>query len=97
MREASRCNCLQTFLNLRANKNILNDLWKNNVNNDKQYLIYNYKLDKFYPFVPIGSESLEGKRRRDHEQEKKIMNEISDEIKFEKDLSLWYPIWNLPF
>ena len=44
---------------------------KNNVNNDKQYLIYNYKLDKFYPFVPIGSESLEGKRRRDHEQEKR--------------------------
>lgn len=70
---------------------------KNSNINDKQYLIYNYKLDKFYPFVPIGSESLEGKRRRDHEQEKKIMNEISDEIKFEKDLSQWYPIWNLPF
>jgi hypothetical protein len=68
-----------------------------NINNDEQYLIYNYKLDKFYPFVPIGSESPEGTKRRNHEQEKKIMNEISGEIKFEKDMSLWYPIWNLPF
>ena len=95
MREASRCNCLANVFEFTSGYGTGDT--KNNVNNDKQYLIYNYKLDKFYPFVPIGSESLEGKRRRDHEQEKKIMNEISDEIKIEKDLSLWYPIWNLPF
>jgi hypothetical protein len=63
------------------------------------YLIYNYKLDKFYPFVPIergGSAEEEGQKRRNNEEEIKIMTAISNEIPFEKDLSFWYPIWDLP-
>jgi len=64
---------------------------------NKQYLIYNYKLDKFYPFVPIvsggtGSDT----NKRDNAQEMKIMKEIEGELPFEKELSLWYPIWNIP-
>lgn len=67
--------------------------------NNLQYLIYNYKLDKFYPFVPMTITSnieVENKKKRDHEKESKIMKEIRDEIPFEKDMSLWFPIWNIP-
>lgn len=65
---------------------------------NNQYLIYNYKIDKFYPFVPIISLSDNNrKRRRNHDQEIKIMKEVKDTIKIEEKLSLWYPIWNIPF
>ena len=63
--------------------------------NKYQYLIYNYKTDNFYPFVPALSK-INDERRRDNNLELKIMEEISNEIPFEKDLSLWYPIWNIP-
>jgi PspAB-like protein len=64
-----------------------------------QYLIYNYKLDKFYPFVPTGGVARGGggQQTRNNEEEMKIMAAIANEIPFEKDLSFWYPIWNLPF
>jgi hypothetical protein len=74
-------------------------------NNNYQYLIYNYKLDRFYPFVPrmpaeaITATSMggaESNKKRNHQQELRIMEEIADEIPFEKDLSLWHPIWNIP-
>ena len=67
----------------------------NGVVNNNQYLIYNYKLDKFYPFVPFSISS--DSKKRDHDQEFKIMKEISETIKIEENPSLWYPIWNLPF
>jgi hypothetical protein len=56
------------------------------------YLIYNYKLDKFYPFVPIN----EQQKRRDHDKELKIMSAVGDELPVEKDMSNWYPVWNIP-
>jgi hypothetical protein len=56
------------------------------------YLIYNYKLDKFYPFVPIN----EQQKRRDHDKELKIMSAVGDELPVEKNMSNWYPIWNIP-
>jgi PspAB-like protein len=56
-----------------------------------QYLIYNYKRNKFYSFVPIGQQD------RNTEQEMQIMATIGDEVPFEKDMTLWYPLWNLPF
>jgi len=62
-------------------------------NNDKtnnRYLIYNYNLNKFYPFVPFN------KNERDSEIEREIMVTIVAELPFEKDASLWYPIWGLP-
>ena len=59
-----------------------------------EYLIYNYKIDKFYPFVPIN----EQQKQRNHSEELKIMSALMDEKKlpFEKDMSRWYPIWNIP-
>jgi hypothetical protein len=73
------------------NENNRGDLQNN------QYLIYNYKIDKFYPFVPITSTLTNNNKKRNHNQEMKIMNEVSDTIKIEEKLSLWYPIWNIPF
>ena len=59
-----------------------------------EYLIYNYKIDTFYPFVPIN----EQQKQRNHSEELKIMSALIDEKKlpFEKDMSRWYPIWNIP-
>ena len=59
-----------------------------------EYLIYNYKIDKFYPFVPIN----EQQKQRNHSEELKIMSTLIDEknLPFEKDMSRWYPIWNIP-
>jgi hypothetical protein len=74
-----------------------------NTNNKSQYLIYNYKLDKFYPFVPLFSSadvegsSLRKKGNRNYDQELKIMGQIKDELPLEKEVNLWYPIWNVPF
>jgi hypothetical protein len=62
----------------------------NNNKKHRQYLIYNYKYNKFYPFVPIGQEI------RNTEEEMRIMAEIADEISFERDMTLWYPLWDLP-
>ena len=64
----------------------------NSENNKMQYLIYNYKSNKFYPFVPFF-----GKKTRDTENEMRIMASIQDEIPFERDMAMWYPLWDLPF
>jgi hypothetical protein len=58
------------------------------------YLIYNYKLDKFYPFVPI----VNRRNTRSKQEEIKIMEAIKDEgLPFEEDMEEWRPIWYLPF
>ena len=56
-----------------------------------QYLVYNYKRNNFFPFVPNGRKS------RDVEQELKLSATIGEEIPIEKDMTLWYPLWDLPF
>jgi hypothetical protein len=56
----------------------------------KHYLIYNYRRNNFYPFVPTGDKT------RDTEQEMKIMSAAAEEMPFEKDMTLWYPLWDLP-
>jgi PspAB-like protein len=55
-----------------------------------QYLIYNYRRNNFYPFVPTGQKT------RDTEQEMKMMSAVGEEMPFEKDMTLWYPLWDLP-
>jgi hypothetical protein len=76
-----------------SNNNIENN--NNNNNNNKndnsiQYLIYNYKRNNFYPFIPMGQ------KNRDTEQEMKILSVLGQEMPFEKDMSFWYPMWDLP-
>lgn len=55
-----------------------------------QYLIYNYKRNNFYPFVPAGPKA------RSTEQEMQIMAALGEEVPFEKDMTRWYPMWDLP-
>ena len=55
-----------------------------------QYIVYNFKRNNFYPFVPTGQ------KNRRTEQEMQIMAAIGDEMPFEKDMTLWYPLWDLP-
>lgn len=62
---------------------------RNKIANYYQYLVYSYTLNRFYPFVPVN------KNERDTKIEREIMETIADEIPIEKDVSLWYPIWNL--
>jgi hypothetical protein len=58
------------------------------------YLIYNYKLDKFYPFVPI----VNRRNTRNKQEEIKIMEAVKDEgLPFEENMEDWRPIWYLPF
>ncbi len=58
------------------------------------YLIYDYELDKFYPFVPI----IGRQKARNNQQEINIMKAVEDDkLPFEEDSSKWYPKWNLPF
>jgi hypothetical protein len=56
----------------------------------QQYLIYNYKRNNFYPFVPMGQRTI------DAEQQMKIMATVAEEMPFERDMTLWYPLWDLP-
>ena len=67
---------------------------KDGTENQPYYLIYNYKLDKFYPFVPI----VNRRYTRNKLEEIKIMKAVKDEkLPFEEDMEDWRPIWYLPF
>jgi hypothetical protein len=58
--------------------------------NSIRYLIYNYRRNNFYPFIPTGQ------KNRDTEQEMKILSAVEKEMPFEKDMAFWYPLWDLP-
>lgn len=60
-------------------------------NHQYYYLVYNYRDNNFYPFVPQGNQI------RNTEDEMKLMATVGHEIPFQTDSSLWYPLWNLPF
>ena len=59
---------------------------------EPQFLIFNYKRGKFYPFVPLGAQE---KRRNDYELT--LMSIISKEVPWEADMNVWYPMWEMPF
>ncbi|MDQ3967816.1 MAG: hypothetical protein M3275_05395 [Thermoproteota archaeon] len=61
-------------------------------NNQSSFLVYDYKRNKFYPFVPISHK----RKTRNTTEEMRIMETMADEMPFEKDKDLWYPLWNLP-
>ena len=61
-------------------------------NNQSSFLVYDYKRNKFYPFVPLSHK----RKTRNAMEEMRIMETMADEIPFEKDKDLWYPLWNLP-
>jgi hypothetical protein len=55
-------------------------------------LIFNYKREKFYPFVPLASQE-----KRHSDLELVLASIISKEIPWETDMSVWYPMWDMPF
>ncbi|MDQ3976535.1 MAG: hypothetical protein M3264_08410 [Thermoproteota archaeon] len=61
-------------------------------NNQSSFLVYDYKRNKFYPFVPVSHK----RKIRNTTEEMRIMETMADEMPFEKDKDLWYPLWNLP-
>jgi hypothetical protein len=64
----------------------------NERDNKSSFLIYDYKWNKFYPFVPVSHK----RKTRDTTEEMRIMETMVDEMPFEKDKDLWRPLWNLP-
>ena len=59
---------------------------------EPQFLIFNYKREKFYPFVPLASQE-----KRHSDLELVLASIISKEIPWETDMSVWYPMWDMPF
>ena len=60
--------------------------------NQSSFLVYDYKWNKFYPFVPISHK----RKTRNTTEEVRIMETMAYEMPFEKDKDLWRPLWNLP-
>jgi hypothetical protein len=53
-------------------------------------LVYLYKRGTFYPFAPLSGE------RRDNALELQVKTAIGDDLKFEQDLTKWFPVWGAP-
>ena len=53
-------------------------------------IVYLYKQGTFYPFAPKGGET------RDNALELQVRGAIGDDLKFEPDLSRWFPVWGAP-
>ncbi len=53
-------------------------------------LIYLYKRGSFYPFAPLSGE------RRDNALELEVKGIIGDDLRWEPDLSRWFPVWGAP-
>jgi hypothetical protein len=53
-------------------------------------LIYLFKRGTFYPFAPLTGE------RRDNSLELQVKGAIGPDLKWEQDLSRWFPVWGAP-
>ncbi|MET9359296.1 hypothetical protein ABZX93_00080 [Streptomyces sp. NPDC006632] len=53
-------------------------------------LVYLYKRGTFYPFAPLSAD------RRDNALELRISAVLADDVRIEKDLSRWFPVWGAP-
>ncbi|MGW5275429.1 PspA-associated protein PspAB [Streptomyces sp. NPDC004044] len=55
-------------------------------------LVYLYKRGMFYPFAPVRG----GAEKRDNQLELQIRATLGDDLRVEKDLSRWFPVWGAP-
>jgi hypothetical protein len=55
------------------------------------YIIYNYKTNNFYPFIP------NLRKNKDMSKEMKILSILKYSVPTEKDFSKWFPIKDIPF
>jgi hypothetical protein len=67
----------------------------NNSNSDKNktnmYLIYNYKTNNFYPYIPLD------RVKRDTSRELQMFSILKSLVCVENDFSKWFPIKDIPF
>jgi hypothetical protein len=55
-------------------------------------LVYLYKRGTFYPFAPLAGSG----QRRDNALELQVKAALKDDLRIERDLSRWFPIWGAP-
>ena len=60
-------------------------------NHRRLSLVYLYKRGTFYPFAPAGSGD-----NRDNALELQVKGVLGDDLKFEQDLTRWFPVWGAP-
>ncbi|WP_225846662.1 hypothetical protein [Streptomyces sp. HPF1205] len=53
-------------------------------------LVYLYKRGSFYPFAPLPGE------KRDSALELQVKALVANDLRVEKDLSRWFPVWGAP-
>ena len=53
-------------------------------------MVYLYKRGTFYPFAPLPGQ------RRDNALELQLRGVIGVDLKIEKDLTRWFPVWGAP-
>ncbi|MFB6890203.1 hypothetical protein ACFCX4_12900 [Kitasatospora sp. NPDC056327] len=55
-------------------------------------LVYLYKRGTFYPFAPVPG----GGEKRDSPLELEVGALLGDDLRLEKDLGRWFPVWGAP-
>ncbi|WP_330457476.1 hypothetical protein OIB37_11505 [Streptomyces sp. NBC_00820] len=55
-------------------------------------LVYLYKRGTFYPFAPLSGTA----ERRDNPLELQVQAMLADDLRIERDLSRWFPVWGAP-
>ncbi|MEU3958522.1 hypothetical protein AB0F42_01540 [Streptomyces buecherae] len=55
-------------------------------------LVYLYKRGTFYPFAPLPDAS----NKRDNGLELQVRALLTDDLRIEKDLGRWFPVWGAP-
>ncbi|MFC8656607.1 hypothetical protein ACFUCT_15650 [Streptomyces parvus] len=55
-------------------------------------LVYLYKRGTFYPFAPLPGDA----EKRDNQLELQVRGTLGDDLRVEKDLSRWFPVWGAP-
>ncbi len=75
--------------NYNSSKKSSNNI--NYSNNKNLYLIYNYKTNNFYPYIPYNN------TQRDTTKELQTLSILKSLISVENDFSKWFPIKDIPF
>ncbi|MCX5142110.1 MULTISPECIES: hypothetical protein [unclassified Streptomyces] len=55
-------------------------------------LVYLYKRGTFYPFAPVPG----GDEKRDNQLELQVRAALGDDLRVEKELARWFPVWGAP-
>ncbi|MFD6531908.1 hypothetical protein [Streptomyces sp. NPDC060184] len=55
-------------------------------------LVYLYKRGTFYPFAPLPGAG----EKRDNELELQVRAALGDDLRVEKELARWFPVWGAP-